>query len=366
MGRLPDLSLYESKQLFAPLGSITQVDEKYLLLETDSSVLDTLKSSAGIIKALEVLQPVNLLELASFIAKDMETHQESTFSVFFHNSPKQHSIFKDVKSSLRDKGISSRYIESSIEGVSAAILTHQKVAEYGVFTLDNEVIVAKTCWIQNIDHWSIKDIEKPHRNPDKGMLPPKLARMMINFLSSEIREKTDKKLLDPFCGTGTVLMEGLELGWQVFGSDLSREAVTQAGENLHWFSQKFSLEEKYALSCLDAAHVDTKSTGGKVAAIVTEPFLGKQQPKPDQLAGMFKGLEKQYLGILKKWTSILENDGEVVIVTPLVETGKKQYDVSKIIDKSREFGYSILSGPLMYSRGHTIVKRAIYHLKYSK
>lgn len=368
LGRLPELSVHESEQLFAGLGTLTQFDPTYLYLESnqDSKVLEVLHTSAGIIKALSVIREIDESELVSALVEDLTSVEKPTFSVFFHATKKNQNIFKEVKTALKEKGISGRYIEGSAEGASAAILSHQEVSEYGVFMLNEQLTLAKTIWVQQIDHWSMKDVEKPHRNPDKGMMPPKLARMMINFISPEIRALSEKKLLDPFCGTGTLLMEALELGWKVIGSDLSREAVTQSGENLRWFSQKLSLPEEYSLSHLDATQIDAQKLGGKVHAIVTEPFLGKQQPRPEQLTNMFKGLEKQYLGILKRWTSVLEKGGEVVIVTPLVEVGQKRYDLSKIIDKSREFGYSILSGPLMYSRGHTIVKRAIYHLKYSK
>lgn len=37
-----------------------------------------------------------------------------------------------------------------------------------------------------------------------------------------------------------------------------------------------------------------RGLGALVDCIVTEPFLGKQNPKEEDIPGMFKGLEKMY------------------------------------------------------------------------
>ena len=60
------------------------------------------------------------------------------------------------------------------------------------------------------------------------MIPPKLARTMINLAVGENDPKSIT-VFDPFCGTGTILMEGLMVGVTVMGSDLDHEAVHGAG-----------------------------------------------------------------------------------------------------------------------------------------
>lgn len=369
LGRISDLCWYEAKQCFEPLFPLTKLDSTYVAVEIDSlqelnAVLD---KTAGIIKAFVILDEKTKDDsFLDSIAADLIAEHRSDFSLFFQPHKASLSDMKLVKNRLKENGLSGRYIDSQPGGLSASILRHKRVSEYGIVTIGETAYLLKTCWIQNIDHWSIKDIEKPHRDPERGMLPPKLARMMINFISPELKSQENKTVYDPFCGMGTILIEASELNWTVIGSDLSQTAINQSGENLHWFTQYKNIQPNYSLFTADATQVDASQLKGKVEAIVTEPFLGKQQPKPAQLPNIFKGLEKLYWGTLKRWTQLLANGGEVVMVTPLVELDGKTFSLAKLIDKSSELGYSILSGPLLYSREKTTVQRAIYHLKFNK
>ncbi|MEO8581047.1 MAG: hypothetical protein ABI425_00545 [Patescibacteria group bacterium] len=368
LGRLSDLCWYEAKQSFEPEFELQKLSPTYVSVETDSleTLTRILDKTAGIIKAFSVIDQKNPGEsFIDEIVADLVSDHRSDFSVFFQPGQDSLSQMKEIKTKLKEHGLSGRYVTSQSHGLSASILRHHRVNEYGVVQIGELVYLLKTCWVQNIDHWSIKDIDKPNRDPEKGMLPPKLARTMINFLSPGLKSQETKRLYDPFCGTGTILIEGSELGWSVIGSDISQVSVNQSGENLHWFTQYKQIEPQYSLFCSDATQVSSAQLQGKVDAIVTEPFLGKQQPKPDQLPNVFKGLEKLYWGALKRWTQLLNEKGEVVLVTPLVSQGDKTYSLAKMIDKSRELGYSILSGPLTYSREQTVVQRAIYHLKYN-
>ncbi len=60
-------------------------------------------------------------------------------------------------------------------------------------------------------------------------LDPRVGRAMANLACPE-----GGKLLDPFCGTGGILMEGAGSGLQVFGSDADSRMVWGTRENLEW------------------------------------------------------------------------------------------------------------------------------------
>ena len=59
---------------------------------------------------------------------------------------------------------------------------------------------------------------KPHKRPFfyPGSMNPKLARCMVNLS----RVKEGQLLLDPFCGTGGILIEAGLIGCRVVGSDI--------------------------------------------------------------------------------------------------------------------------------------------------
>jgi len=67
---------------------------------------------------------------------------------------------------------------------------------------------------------------KPYFHPSS--LQPKLARCMVNFA----RIRRGKTVLDPFCGTGTVLIEAGLMGIESLGCDIQRKMVEGARMNL--------------------------------------------------------------------------------------------------------------------------------------
>lgn len=71
---------------------------------------------------------------------------------------------------------------------------------------------------------------KPHKRPFfyPGSMHPKLARCMVNLT----RVKRGESLLDPFCGTGGILIEAGIIGARVIGSDLDYKMVEGTKENL--------------------------------------------------------------------------------------------------------------------------------------
>ncbi|HMK54820.1 MAG TPA: TIGR01177 family methyltransferase [Methanobacteriaceae archaeon] len=71
---------------------------------------------------------------------------------------------------------------------------------------------------------------KPHKRPFfyPGSMHPKLARAMVNLT----RVKQGERLLDPFCGTGGILIEAGIVGAKVIGSDLDPKMVAGTKENL--------------------------------------------------------------------------------------------------------------------------------------
>ncbi len=72
--------------------------------------------------------------------------------------------------------------------------------------------------------------KKPFFHP--SAMPSKLARCMVNLSHA----KADAILLDPFCGTGTSLIEATYIGCRALGVDAQRRMVIGAQKNLHFFN----------------------------------------------------------------------------------------------------------------------------------
>lgn len=103
-----------------------------------------------------------------------------------------------------------------------------------------------------------------------GMMPPKLAQMMINFATQGDRTYA---LWDPFCGLGTTLIEALHGGYTfLLGSDISQDMVISSGKNLKQSAK--DVNASIEVFHHDAQKIDTHELKQKTV-IVTEGMLGK-------------------------------------------------------------------------------------------
>jgi len=377
LGNTPSLSLAEL-QVLQPKAQVRSVatqiaslelrhdqEAKHLMLQVGGTVkvikhLDDLPQTQPDIVQTAVAQALIALQLPKVTFGVAEIGRD-------HLPPL--NLFS-IKRQLEKAGSKVRYVEGSRNGLSAAVLLHQEeVVEIDILQLDQGLVLGQTVAIQDIDAWSRRDREKPYADRRKGMLPPKVARMMLNLALAQVKE-TQPLIYDPFCGTGTILIEALTQGCRVVGSDLDADSVVGTQKNLSWFASLPDAEGLAADSATvfqsDATQVKLDQLPNEVGCIVSEPFLGKPQPKPEQLPNMYKGLQKLYLGAFKQWTKILKDGGAVVIVFPQVVTGKQVYGLEGLIDKLASLGYTIASEPLLYHRPLAIVQRQVHIFKYTK
>lgn len=68
----------------------------------------------------------------------------------------------------------------------------------------------------------MRDYGRPARDARVGMLPPKLAQIMLNL---SVKDEKSGTVLDPFCGTGVLLQEAALAGFDFIGSDIEPRMV---------------------------------------------------------------------------------------------------------------------------------------------
>lgn len=372
LGRKTELVRCELEYLLsriAPDASMHELIEGVVLCEGDNLSLETLQEeSGGIIKIAQVIEEqekgeVTLEQLVELLARESGEQKKFTFSISeFGAQAKSDYDLPEMKTALKDKGYSVRYLETEKQGLSSAQLSHHKILEL-VIVHGEKTYYAVTRTVQNIDAWSDRDFGKPFRDARKGMLPPKVARMMINLAIG--KEKIEDALLyDPFCGSGTVLLEANLMGIHGVGSDISKDSIAGAEKNISWFKTTHDVPAFSTVFVGDATHVDPRMFSKRIQYIVTEPFLGKPNPKEGDAERVLKGLYKLYLGAFKAWRSILTNDARIVMIFPQLKFGENVKTMSGIIDTIETLGYTREKGPLVYDRPQTIVQRAIYIFKY--
>ena len=99
--------------------------------------------------------------------------------------------------------------------------------------------------------------KRPHTS--SSSLPARIARAMINLTI-----QSNGRLLDPCCGTGTILLEGANMGLSVFGADLNPKMVFASQKNLDHFGLMATV------ATADARNISHHTFDGMFDAIITD------------------------------------------------------------------------------------------------
>lgn len=368
LGTTPALSKIELGEFFSG-SKVEEVADSVCKVEVSDEITvgEMMFKLGGVVKIAKLLTSVErditdkklYKEITSQLTKYAKA-EKVTFGLaeFGRNHLPALSI-EEIKDQLKAKDLRARYIEGPRYGLSAAILLHRSVSEIVVIRTEEDTVIAITEAVQDIDAWTKIDREKPYADRKKGMLPPKIARIMINLACGR-QPNPEAIVFDPFCGSGTVLMEAAARGLEVVGSDLDIDAVNGTIKNLEWFTEQYAATFDFSVIQADATKVKLNK---RVDYLVTEPFLGKPKPAPHQIDNIFKGLEKMYLGAFKHWRTILKPGARVVIIFPraLAATMDMRRDVTLdvLIDKLKALGYTPLLEPVLYHRPQALIGREI-------
>jgi len=121
-------------------------------------------------------------------------------------------------------------------------------------------------------------------------LHPKLARTLVNLSAI----KKNEFLLDPFCGTGGILIEAGMIGISVVGSDIENKMVKGCKENLDHYKIK-----NYQLFSSDIGSINTHVS--KVDAVVTDLPYGKSTTtKGEDIKKLYERTFKSIFCVLKE------------------------------------------------------------------
>ncbi|MGE5425637.1 MAG: TRM11 family SAM-dependent methyltransferase [Bacillota bacterium] len=223
-----------------------------------------------------------------------------------------------IKRELKEAGVSSRLVTSREKELSTVVVGQNKLitkgAELIFFKHGRDIFIAMTLAVQPYKDLSRRDFGRPARDDHSGMLPPKLAQMLINFAGQRQR---DDLLLDPFCGSGTIITEAMLMGYMnLVGTDLSEKAVKDSRTNGEWIRELYNLEVRPKFYIKNATKLNQYFKPKTVDTIVTEPYLGPQRGLND-VAATKEELERLYSDALNNFFDILKPGGRVVMVWPV-------------------------------------------------
>jgi len=223
-----------------------------------------------------------------------------------------------------------------------------------------------TVWVPDSASMRERGTRKPTPHSDISM-SPRLARVLLNL--SGLRK--GQTVLDPFCGSGTILAEAFVLSMRCLGLDAKINRVRDARENLGWLVG--SVKDKgYDIRVGDARALPHILQRSKVDAVVTEPLLLPRieaRPKTSTATDLINHAGEVYGDALASMVEVLRPGGRIVVVVPVIQTMDGE-EVSMTLE-GRQLGLKLFQpGPVSFLYPVRLsfestrwVKRAVYVFK---
>ena len=430
LGRQPEISIAELAAVFGA-DCVNRISQQFAKVQTSQFDITTL---GGTIKCAEIITELpasrtdkaSLLAASRFITQHYHTEwahspHKITLGLSAYNlNVTARDIQKTgliLKSSLKKSGTSLRLIPNDQPALSTATAHNNKLggSPYKVElllikTTDRRLIIAESRGVQNITAYTRRDRHRPKRDAFVGMLPPKLAQIMLNLamgagsltgqksctgripaISSKsnasgnaVRRTIDLSerlesdpltevgrrhplILDPFCGTGTVLQEALLAGYDVVGTDLSQKMVDYTTENLSWLQSTFTAPGNVIDIHQANATTHHWPNSENLTAVVCETYLGQPfsaPPAPQKLAEVVGNCNHIITGFLANLRPQLAPNTSLCIAVPAWYDASGNATHLPLIKNLQQLGYYQLNRtPLIYRRPDQIVARELLVLK---
>ena len=381
-GRQPLISLAEIQALYDKAARL--VGKKLVFFEInedgEENISPDINRLGGSLK-LGRFFDTDFSKLAKFL---VTAHPEGKINLGISDFSKQKKSglakqkSMELKRNLARMGRSVRVITSNEPEISSATAHHNQLGEkagcFEIFLIDREIYLS--LGTQNITAYTERDQARPARDAKVGMLPPKLAQILIN-LCGKLPEGA--RVLDPFCGTGVVLQEAAIMGYIPYGTDLNERMVEYSKKNLSWLfnernQKRFKIlpdliqKKDQILNAISVGDATSFTWEGEIDAVAFEGYLGAPMSKPpvDIKFKTEKAKCKEIaMGFLKNITPQIKSGTPVVMALPawLRENGK--YAGLNILDEIQEMGYNfekfqdLSQSDLLYYREGQIVAREI-------
>jgi len=321
------------------------VSDNVFILETNKKInaQQLIKKIGGVIKIDKITAKADAQNKEKILAEIKKLLKPTTgkfqFGISCYGKVKLNTkpLAMEIKKYLREQNISCRWVTSREPTLSSVVVEQNKLITKGIeIVLINspllnkergggEVIIGQTLAVQPFKELSFRDYGRPARDDRSGMLPPKLAQIMINLAiegDPALREGRgrlqSRLLLDPFCGSGTILTEAMLMGYKnLIGSDISKKAINDTKNNIEWTANKFKVKSyKVKNFNKDVIELSKFIKPNSIDAIITEPYLGPQRGKFN-IKKTVQELEQLYSKSLAEFKKVLKPSGTIVMIWPI-------------------------------------------------
>lgn len=383
LGRQPELSIAELERVFTKVSWFTP--QSALINTTQPIDIQRLGGSQKIGRVILRLDTTDWRKASDATIKHY-TKLWSTASgkitlglsaYEFTASPRDvQKVGLILKSKLKQSGVSLRLIPNQEAALSTATAHHNKLGlsdnkvELLIIKSKKQTIIAESIGTQNITALAARDQGRPRRDAFVGMLPPKLAQMMINISvgpdsGQPQADGTPRRILDPFCGTGVLLQEAALMNYSIYGTDLAEKMIRYSRDNLNWLQDTYNRTVDWYLHEGDAMDTLWQQP---ISAVASETYLGQPfsaPPSPSKLTEVRGNCNHIIGSFLKNLSAQLKPGTPVVLAVPAWRDTFGNFTHLPLVGKVEDFGFermeltTVKSNELLYSRPDQVVGREL-------
>jgi tRNA G10 N-methylase Trm11 len=299
LGRQPALGLAELESLYGEDAVFGYSKEATLLSIANEEIdFNRLGGSVRLAKILSKLPSTNWNDIENYLVSYSLEHAGLTggklifgISTFNVNTSVK-AILKTatlIKKAIKESGHSVRMVPHKSLSLGSAVVLYNKLTssknwELLVVSDGKTAYLAQTTNVQDINAYAARDQARPKRDAKVGMLPPKLAQIILNLASGKIQKldssvksqetKSKKMVLDPFCGTGVLLQEAILMNYDIYGSDIEPRMVEYTVENLKWLATRYPNVKNYQQIEVGDATKHKWYQTERISFVASESFLG--------------------------------------------------------------------------------------------
>lgn len=383
LGRQQALGLAELESLFGA-RAVTPVGSNAALLAVDTNSIPFARLGSAIRAAnvIAVLPSHQWRELEGTLAATVTEILDSIegrltlgISVFGIdvNARRISETALKMKKAARSTGHTIRIVPNKFPDLNSAQVIHNKLTgkngcELLIVRDGNKSIIARTTAVQDIESYAARDQVRPYRDARVGMLPPKLAQLLINLATAQNQDAAT--ILDPFCGTGVVLQEAMLMGYDAYGTDLEPRMIDYSKGNIEWLTASFPVP--YANIQLEVADATNHQWRHNFQAVAAETYLGRpfgQLPKPEILDTVIRETNTILRKFLANISSQIPKNTRLALALPAWQIRPHQFRRLPLLDQIEKLGYNrvrfshVRNEDLVYHRENQVVGRELVVLE---
>lgn len=402
LGRQPAISLAELESLYGP-AALTSVGPYAVIVDVDPCLLafDRLGGAIKFCKVVHILESSQWRQVEKFLMQAGPQHAASVpegklnlgLSVqgFDVNLRQLEATGLNLKKAIRKTGRSVRLVPNKELELNTAQVHHNKLTgpngwELVLIKDGDRTVIAQTVKVQDIASYTYRDRERPKRDARVGMLPPKLAQMIINLAVGRLPEDRlsnicdvpagerlprpvlDKVILDPFCGTGVLLQEAALMGYTPYGTDLEQRMIDYSQANLDWLGEQYRVDTTKLL--LQKGDATNHVWQLPVDFVAGETYLGKpftSAPAAEALAQTVADCNLIIKKFLRNLHTQIPAGTRLCLAVPAWATknASQRFKLLPLVDQMSDLGYNRVSfehagdDELIYHRTDQYVARQL-------